>query len=234
MKPISQPRQLAFLALRAVHRGAFADVALDRVLQSGTLAERDRRLVTELVYGSLRRQRTLDALIDQIATRPAEKQPADLRLLFHLGLYQLRYLTQIPAAAAVNTTVELAKQNRLGGLAGLINGCLRQYLRLTATQTDPLELPSSALQQLGILHSYPDWIVETWQAQIGWAETAQICEQLNQPPYLDLRINPLRTTLEEVETALATVNIQTCRLPPRPPGVTPSGSLRQYPAATGV
>ncbi|HEY9893839.1 MAG TPA: transcription antitermination factor NusB, partial [Candidatus Sericytochromatia bacterium] len=62
------PRQLAFLALRSVHQGAFADVALDKTLRQAKLTNLlDRRLLTELVYGSVRRQRTLDALIDQLA-----------------------------------------------------------------------------------------------------------------------------------------------------------------------
>ena len=54
-------RQLAFIALRSVHRGAYADAALDRVLRQTNLSAADRRLITELVYGSVRRQRTLDA-----------------------------------------------------------------------------------------------------------------------------------------------------------------------------
>ncbi len=87
---MQNPRQLAFLALRTIHRGAFADAALDRVLRSGeinppdspeTLRDspketlRDRGLVTELVYGTVRRQRSLDALITQLGKKRAEQQP---------------------------------------------------------------------------------------------------------------------------------------------------------------
>ena len=125
------PRQLAFLALRSVHQGAFADVALDKTLRQAKLTNLlDRRLLTELVYGSVRRQRTLDALIDQLAKKPAQQQPGDLRTILHLGLYQLYFLNQIPASAAVNTTVDLAKQNGFAGLTGFVNGLLRQYVRL--------------------------------------------------------------------------------------------------------
>ena len=66
--------------------------------------------------------RSLDAAIDQLATKKADRQPPDLRAILHLGLYQLRYLTQIPAAAAVNTTVDLAKKNGFSGLTGFVNG----------------------------------------------------------------------------------------------------------------
>ena len=131
-----EPRQLAFIALRSVHRGAYADAALDRVLRQTDLNAADRRLVTELVYGSVRRMRSLDAAIDQLATKKADRQPPDLRAILHLGLYQLRYLTQIPAAAAVNSTVDLAKKNGFSGLTGFVNGLLRQYIRL---QNDELK-----------------------------------------------------------------------------------------------
>ena len=90
------PRQQAFITLKAVHKGAFADVALDRTLAHRKLADADRRLLTELVYGCVRRMRSLDALIDKLASKPAQNQPPDVRTALHLGLYQLRYLQQIP------------------------------------------------------------------------------------------------------------------------------------------
>lgn len=194
------PRQLALLALRSIDQGAYADIALDRLLQQAQLGAADRRLVTELVYGSVRRRRTLDALIDQLATKTS-RLPTDLRLILQLGLYQLRYLSQIPASAAVNTAVELAKQNKFAGLSGLVNGLLRQYVRL-ASQGDPLQLPTDPIARLALQHSYPDWIVATWLQEFGPAETEQLCEWFNQPPHLELRINPLKTDRATVLAAL--------------------------------
>ena len=195
------PRQLAFLALREVHKGAYADVALDRVLQKASLSDNDRRLLTELVYGSTRRQRTLDALIDQLATKKSHKQPPYLRTILHLGLYQLRYQTKIPTSAAVNTTVGLAKDNGFTGLSGFVNGLLRQYVRLSEKENDPLQLPEEPLKRLGILHSFPDWIIEVWVEQFGFAQTEQLCKWMNQTPTIDIRVNPLKSNLEQVETA---------------------------------
>lgn len=215
---MSQPRQLALIALQSIQRGAFADVALDRVLQKAAIAQLDRRLLTELVYGTVRRQRTLDALIDQLGKKDSDQQPPRLRLILHLGLYQLRYLSQIPAAAAVNTTVELAKQNGFAKLAGVVNGLLRQYIRCSQN-SDPLELPTNPASRLGILYSYPDWIIQVWLQQLDVAEVEKLCEYLNQPPVIDLRINPLRTSLEQVEAAMAAAEISTRRVPPLPQGL---------------
>jgi 16S rRNA (cytosine967-C5)-methyltransferase len=235
------PRQLAFLALRAVHRGAFADVAVDKILSQSDLAGSDRRLLTELVYGSVRRQRTLDALIDELAKKKAAQQPPDLRSILHLGLYQLHYLDQIPDAAAVSTTVDLAKQNGFAGLAGFVNGVLRQYIRRTKGEAEtgmrkrgelenstlnlqPSKLlsntrhltPGNLAEQLGVLHSFPDWIVEVWLNQLGLEETEQLCEWMNRSPHIDLRVNPLKATVESVESALQAAGISTSRIPHLP------------------
>jgi 16S rRNA (cytosine967-C5)-methyltransferase len=215
-------RQLAFIALREVHKGAYADVALDRALQKSQSPNnessfemlRDRRLVTELVYGCTRRQRTLDALIDQLAKKKSHQQPKDLRTILHLGLYQLAFQERIPPSAAVNTTVELAKENGFSGLAAFVNGLLRQYIRAAGVQEEQashlpnspnphfLKLPENPVERLGILYSFPDWIIQVWLEQFGLGETERLCEWMNQTPTIDLRINPLRTSIEEVEGAL--------------------------------
>lgn len=225
------PRQLAFLALRAVQRGAFADVALDKVLRQASLSAPDRRLFTELVYGCIRRQRTLDVLIDQLGKRPSDQQPPDLRLVLQIGLYQLRYLNQIPASAAVNTTVELAKQNRLGGLTGVVNGLLRNYIRL-ATTADPLQVPDDRVERIAIAQSYPSWIVHLWQEQFGLEATEQLCDWMNQPPPIDLRVNPLRASLEQVEAAMQAAGVAVQRVPPLPQAlrlVEHAGSIQALP-----
>ncbi len=249
---MDNPRQLAFVTLRDVHKGAYADVALERVLRNANLSNADRRLLTELVYGTVRRMRSLDALIDQLAKKKAHQQPPELRAILHLGLYQLRYLNHIPASAAVNSTVELAKENRFSGLTGFVNGLLRQYTRLAEGRgagdkgrrgqedkgtrgqgeesqlvqhyQDPLQLPSNPVERLGILHSYPDWIIEVWLEQLGLAETEQLCEWLNQSPAIDLRINPLRSSIEIVAAAMQASGISVSRVPHLPQALRLTGS----------
>ena len=248
---MTNPRQLAFIALRDVHKGAYADVALDRVLQKVSLLDSDRRFLTELVYGSVRRQRTLDSLIDQLAKKKSHQQPQDLRTILHLGFYQLRYQQRIPASAAVNTTVQLAKENGFSGLTGFVNGLLRQYLRKavrdegaggaggareentpSSPHIDPLQLPENPVERLGLLHSFPDWIIQVWLEQLGLAETEQLCKWMNQSPTIDLRINPLRTSIEEVEAALQSVGILVRRIPHLPQALRllgNSGSIQKLP-----
>ncbi|WP_024545442.1 16S rRNA (cytosine(967)-C(5))-methyltransferase [Picosynechococcus sp. NKBG15041c] len=206
---MSSARQLAFLALRQImYHNAYTDVALDRVLHKSNLAGSDRALVAELVYGTVRRQKTLDALINQLGKKPIEQQPPDLRVLLQLGLYQLRYLDQIPPSAAVNTSVEIAKTNKLGQLAGVVNGCLRAYLRQQEQQGDPLQFPENEIDRLALTYSFPEWLIAQWLEQFGAAETAQLCQWFNQPAQLDLRVNPLRANVGTVQKVLTDAGIK--------------------------
>lgn len=210
----SNPRQVAFNAVRnVIVKGAYAEVALDRAFSQASLSPQDYGLVSELVYGIVRRQRTLDALIDQFASKPTSQQPPKLRLILQLGFYQLRYLTQVPPSAAVDTSVELAKSNGLGKLSGVVNGILRQYLRQQDTIGDPLQLPDNPIEKLGVQHSFPDWLIQLWCDEFGEATADQLGAWFNQSPSIDLRINPLQTTRTAVETALTQANLNYSPLP---------------------
>ena len=116
---------------------------IDRKLNQSQLDAKDKGLVTELVYGTVRRQRTLDALIDQFGKRKASQQNADLLQILRLGFYQLRYLSHVPDHAVVDTTVQLAKFQRLGKLSGVVNGMLRAYIRHTHSQPDTAQSEAS-------------------------------------------------------------------------------------------
>ena len=225
---MQNPRQIAFLALREVHRrGAFADAALDRAFGNSQLNDLDRRLVTELVYGSVRRMRSIDFIIDKLATKKSSQQPPELRTILHLGLYQLEYLNQIPPSAAVNTTVQLAKENGFSGLSSFVNGLLRQYIRLTDNDLNPLTVTNykSPVERLGILHSFPEWLIELWIEQIGETETEQLCEWFNQSPTIDLRINPLKSSIAQIEAAFKSHNIRVSRIPNLPQALRLNGSI---------
>ncbi len=210
--PPDTARSLALNTLLQVYAGAYADVALHRSLAQVSLPVQERALATELVYGVVRRQRTLDALITHLGTRPAAKQPPLLRVILQLGLYQLRYLTAIPAAAAVNTSVDLARANGLGQLSKVVNGVLRQYDRLATAGSDPLPLPDDGATALGIGHSYPDWLANLWLQSLDYGEADQLAQWFNQAPTIDLRVNRQQTTVEAVQAAFDQVNLRAERL----------------------
>ncbi|ACK71447.1 sun protein [Gloeothece citriformis PCC 7424] len=221
------PRQLALIILRDIYqKEAYTDLALDQGIKRADLGNLDRGLVTELVYGIVRRQRTLDEIISQLGTKKANQQPPDLRLILHIGLYQLRYLDQIPPSAAVNTSVELAKKNKLGKLSGVVNGILRQYDRIKEQGKDPLKFPSDPVNHLGVLHSFPNWIIQLWLDEFGQEQTEQLCEWFNQPAMIDIRVNLLKTTVEKVASIFSDVGVKVKPIPHLPQSLRLIGGTR--------
>lgn len=170
--------------------------------------------------------------------KSADQQPPDLRTLLHLGLYQLHYLAQVPDAIAVDAAVQLAKDNGFKGLAGFVNGVLRQSIREIRATADLTDYFKAKLQnhplpeKLGILYSFPDWIVKLWLDQFGATVTEQLCDWFNQPPTLDLRVNRLRSSVAEVEAMLENVGVKVTRLSNVPQALrllSSTGAIEQLP-----
>ena len=228
------PRQLAWQVLLAVGAGAYADLALERELQRHPLEGADRALATELAYGAIRQRRLLDGWLDALGKVPAARQPPKLRWLLHLGLYQLLFSTRVPASAAVSTSVELAKQGGLGRLAPVVNGLLRACGRRRAgAKPEPWDglgpLPADPAGSLALRHSLPAWLAEL---AMQWPEPELFAAACNQPPALDLRVNPLRTSRAAVLEAFAAAGLEAAPLPELANGLTlrgRSGELRHLP-----
>ena len=224
-------RRLAWEVLLAVAAGAYADVALERALRDKPLHGQDRGLATELAYGAIRRRRWLDAWLDRLGKVPALKQPPKLRWLLHLGLYQLFWMERIPASAAVNTSVELAKSVGLARLAPVVNGLLRAALR-ARDAGEALPMPEDPAGSLALQHSLPEWftaLLLQWRGASGAAAVASACNRI---PALDLRVNRLKVSTDQVAAALAAADIATQPIPGCPEGLEVlrhSGDLRRWP-----
>ena len=105
---IAPARACAFEVLVRVEQGAWADRALQGEARRRELDARDRALATQLAFGAVQRQATLDHVIGELAGRPPAKLDAGVRAALRLGLYQLLFLERVPAHAAVGESVELA------------------------------------------------------------------------------------------------------------------------------
>ncbi len=204
---VSLPRLVAWKVLRSVAAGAFADVALAREFRrhGHQLGPADRALTMELAYGSIRQRRLLDHWLDHCGALPAQQQPPMLRWLLHLGLYQLLFMHSIPEAVAVSSSVELAKVHGLGRLASVVNGLLRAALRCRQQQEEP-PLPQQATARLAVQHSLPDWLAALLLQWLPEAEAVDFAALANRPPRLDVRVNPLRASVDGVQAAWAAVD----------------------------
>jgi len=167
-------RHLAWEVLRAVDaRAAYANLLLPRMLRERRLDPRDAALATELTYGTLRTQGTLDAVLQPSSRRPLAEVDAALRDVLRLGAYQL-LRTRIPQHAAVSATVDLARAVAGEGSAKFANAVLRATVRRLADAGDDEAARVGAprweddpVGRLSLLHAHPRWIVEAFAAALG-------------------------------------------------------------------
>jgi 16S rRNA (cytosine967-C5)-methyltransferase len=182
----------AYEILNRVEEGGYADLLLDNWLhRHPDFDARERGLLTELVYGLLRLRGRLDFALAPFCKQPLSRlEPAAL-LLLRLGAYQLLELDRIPSHAAVNSTVDLARQMGLDRVSGLINGVLRSLDRGRANIEWPTrETPRPYLQHVC---SLPVWLAKELMRQLSNVEAIAFGEALATAAPYTLRVNSLKT-----------------------------------------
>jgi 16S rRNA (cytosine967-C5)-methyltransferase len=214
-------RSLALQVLLDCRRhDAFVQEILDQRLGESPLPPPDRRLLTQLAYGVLRRRGTLHALLRPFVRRQPNQVEPWLWDALGLGAYQLALLTHIPPHAALNETVELAALYGRREAKGFLNGVLRKVASLVtddrteapAADVLPLEqghyrclaqpvLPDPAthpVEYLSAGFSLPPWLALRWHERYGVEECRRLGFWFAGPAPLTLRCNPLRCTREEL------------------------------------
>lgn len=173
---------------------------MNALLSEANLPRSDTALATELVYGTIQRLLTIDnVLASRVKGWPRKIEPW-VRCLLRLSYYQLRWLDRIPAHAAVDEAVRIAKQRGHAGIAGLVNGVLRGLLREGVAPALPAHL--SPIERISLEHSFPQWLVKRWANVYGTETAERMCAACNEPPHASMRVNRLRTTRAEMLSKL--------------------------------
>lgn len=181
----------AEILVKVERQNAYADLLLGERLKESALTTRDRALLTQIVYGTLRWQGRIDWRLGRTLHRPLAGMDPYLKTVLRLTLYQILFLDKVPDYAAVDEGVELAK--RYGGekAGGLVNGVVRNVLREKDDDIypDPHDDPVS---YLSVFWSHPEWLVKRWLDYFGRAETEALLKADNDESPLVLRVNRLK------------------------------------------
>jgi 16S rRNA (cytosine967-C5)-methyltransferase len=210
-KTTENPRRLALEILYEVEsKGAYGNIALGSALKRSdvnAITPADRAFITELVYGTLRMQGTIDYILTKFIKQPLGKLPQRILLILRLGVYQLLYMSKVPPSAAVNESVKLAKKYGHQGTASLTNAVLRNIDR----RRDEISFPDKEQQPaeyIAAAYSHPLWLVQEWLARFGFEKTCRLCDFNNQPAPYTLRVNTLKSSREEVLRIFAESGVQ--------------------------
>lgn len=188
-KSVPSARILAYQALYDIlEKDAYANLTIQHILRSYDLKEAETHLLTELVYGVLRRYNYIIWIISKLSTRPVKKLHPSVRIIICLGLYQLLYLTRIPESAAVNESVKIAKKVTHRGNASFINAILRSYLR-KKDEIKLIERHQDPILHDSLFYSEQEWLIRLFRKSYEEESTFRILESFNQTPFMTVRIN---------------------------------------------
>ena len=205
--------------------GAYANLLTPKVVAARGMSARDRAFATDLVYGTLRWMRLLDAIVYAAARREPGGIDAPCLAVLRLGAYQKLFLG-VPDHAVVSCTVALAKKRVGAHAAGFVNAVMHRVVGRGRKEWEAVvvsRIPKSdRLQRLGVRYSHPDWIVReleaAWDAS-GYAASAashdcgasdgdgaqaieRMLERDNEPPSVTLVARPGLVSIEELRAQL--------------------------------
>lgn len=187
-------REIAVKVLdRVIREGAYSNIILSKELNASDLSDQDKGLTTEIVYGTLRRLKTIDMILASLVKDLSVMDKKVLTIL-RVAIYQMKFLDKIPPYAACNEAVELAKEvSEKDGK--LVNGILRNYL----SKDGNVEINfRNKIDELAFNLSFEPWMIRMLIKQYGEVEAIRILEELNNTPGVTVRVNNIKADYEDV------------------------------------
>lgn len=193
-------RSTALNALLQMEKNeGYSNLIIDKALKSAGLDKRDGALASAIFYGVLEKQIVLDWLISQCLRDPRKKLNKAVRMALRCGVYQIMYLDRVPDSAAVNETVNDAKDIGKAEYAGFINGVLRNLIR----KKEELVLPDgNSVFALSLRYSVPEELIRMWQDAYGRENTFELLQSFVGKAPIYIRINTLKASFSELESSL--------------------------------
>lgn len=186
------------LLTRVEVEGAYANLLLQKNISRLT-DSRDRQFVTLLVNGVLKHRKTLDYALRRHLSKPMSSLPHEVRAILRIGALQILYVDKVPPAAAINESVELAKE--FPKFTGLVNVVLRKVMEKGWEIPWP-DSKHEPVRYLSVRYSHPEWMMQRWLKRWGLEETEDFCKANNEPAQTWIRTNTLKISRERLRDRL--------------------------------
>lgn len=186
-------RKLAIKILgRVLNEGAYSNIILSKELNEVDLNDKDKALLTEIVYGVLRRKKTLDIIISNFV-KDIKLMDKDILNILRVAIYQMNFLDKVPSYAACNEAVEEAKEISEND-AKLVNGILRNFTK----NPDEIEVTGNKIDEYAYKFSFEPWMIRLLIKQYGENLAKKIMLGLNTIPEVSVRVNEIKSDFDEV------------------------------------
>lgn len=175
------------MLMEILEKGVYSHLVIRDVLDKyDYMDSRDKAFIKRVTQGTIERLIEIDFYLDQFSKVSVSKMKPLIRNLMRMSVYQLLYMDSIPDSAVCNEAVKLAGKRGYRGLAGFVNGVLRNIARtknrLTLTEKD------DKYQYLSIKYSMPQWLIRLWMVTYGDEITYFMLKGLLEPKPLTLRL----------------------------------------------
>ena len=161
-------RAIAFELLRRVAEDdSYANLLLPKLLSDAKVDSRDAGFIQELAFGTLRNKLLYEKVIELASAREIRTIDSHALIVLLLGAHQILGM-RVPSHAAINESVNLAKQKASQSAAGFVNAVLRRVSEGSREQwiDKVLESADSVDESLSLAYSHPLWIVKSLRAAL--------------------------------------------------------------------
>ena len=200
MQKVSISRKIAFDTLRDVmfHHKSPDDILDLHFDKHGDRLKRiDRNFAKEITFGCLRWWSKIYWILQNTSSRKLESCSEEVQIALVAGTYQIFYLDRVPERAAVNESVEYVRENGQRNAVPFVNGILRQIARRAAYFPKP-DKEKFPVEYLSLQFAHPPWLVSRWIQRISFARLEVLLKECNTPPPATIRINSLKTPLDQI------------------------------------
>lgn len=191
------------ILMEVTSENSYSHLVLRGVLEKYQyLDKKERAFITRVSEGTIQRMIELDYILNQFSKVKVNKMKPVIRNILRMGVYQLKYMDAVPASAACNEAVKLAKKKGFGSLSGFVNGVLRNIGRNLDGITYP-DAKKEPIKALSVRYSIPEWLTAQWLEEYGRERTEAMMQAFLTDAPITIRTNLRRTTPEELCEKLA-------------------------------
>ncbi len=195
------------ILMQVTKEGEYSHLVIRSVLvKYQYLEKQERAFLTRVSEGTLEHMIELDYIINQFSKVKVNKMKPVIRNIMRMSVYQLKYMDSVPASAACNEAVKLAKRKGFSSLSGFVNGVLRNIARNLDQITYPKE-EEDPVQFLSVCYSMPEWIVTKWIRDYGMEQTKETLSAFLTDAPIMIRTNCTKISPDALEERLKSEHV---------------------------
>jgi len=223
----TSPRKVAVYFLGSVLKQEETPDVLGQRPEFLNLSIPDRSLCRQLVLGTLRNLRFIDALLDHFCQKPLRVLNPFIRNVLRISVYQMVMLDKVPNYAAVNEAVQMVKRSFFRKQTGFVNAILRNIARMDNMDA-VLNLDLQTADGLAVRYSHPTFLVQRWLDKYPYEKIVSWLNRSNNAPLHFLTVNTKRLTVDDFLDLCGKAGLECRRATFNPISVEVRGSLNEF------